>query len=124
MTSPHKRKPYFLLTAFFFLIEVLIATYFKDSFVRPIFGDYLVVILLYCIVRSLTLFSVKKAALGVLIFAYSVEVLQWIDLLKLLGLKKTLFTHLTLGSTFDWNDILAYTLGIITVLIAEKLRES
>lgn len=116
------KRYYFLFSCLFFLIEALIATLFSDSFVRPILGDYLIVILLYCLVRTFTNLTILKAAFGVLLFAYTVEVLQWIDLMHLLGLKKNLLTHLTLGSTFDWNDILAYTLGILTVLIIEKLR--
>ncbi|MCP4441381.1 MAG: DUF2809 domain-containing protein [Aureispira sp.] len=119
--SNKNKKVYILLSLLLFLIEAIIAIFFRDSFIRPIVGDYLVVILLYCMLHSISSLSFKKAALTVLIFAYAVEFLQWINILEVLGLQKSMFTHLTLGSTFDWGDMLAYTLGITTVLVVENL---
>lgn len=118
----YSRKKYLILSSILFGIEVVIALFFKDSFIRPLVGDYLVAILLYCLARTLvSSWNTNQAAIAVLLFAYLVEFLQWLNLLKLLGLKRNLFTDLLLGSTFDWGDILAYTLGIITVLILEKI---
>lgn len=112
-------KIYFLFAVLLFGIETIIAIYFKGSFVRHVLGDYLVVILIYCLVQSITSFTKQKTAIAVLLFAYCVEIIQGLDLIELLGYKRTNFTDLTLGSTFDWGDLLAYTLGIVTVLIIE-----
>lgn len=114
-------KYYFLITLLIFCIEAIIAIYCKGSFIRQVFGDYLVVVFIYCFVRSFTSFSILKTAIGTLFFAYSIEILQGINLIKLLGYQRSTFTDLTLGSTFDWGDMLAYTLGITTVLIIEYL---
>ncbi len=119
--NPHKRQ-YFLLSCLLLGVELVIAIYFKGSFVRFVLGDYLVVILLYCIVRAFSAFGVQKVAFGVLLFAYFVECLQWINILQVLGLQENSLTDWTLGSTFDWADMLAYTLGIFTVLVVEKWR--
>ena len=113
------KKVYLYLGLFIFAIEFLIALFLRDSFIRPVFGDYLVVILLYCILRAATNFSVKTSAFGVLIFSYFIECLQGLNLLETLGINRNLFTDILFGSTFDWLDLLAYTFGILTVLVME-----
>lgn len=45
-------KKYLIIALIIFTIEVLIATYLKHGFIRYTFGDYLVVILLYCFCKS------------------------------------------------------------------------
>ena len=45
-------KTYLTLAVFIFVIEVLIALYVHDNFIRPYVGDVLVVILMYCFVKS------------------------------------------------------------------------
>ncbi|MCB0704208.1 MAG: DUF2809 domain-containing protein [Saprospiraceae bacterium] len=121
-TAP--KRTYLLLSLLFFAIEVIIATYFKDSFIRPVLGDYLVVILLYCIVRTITKWGVLKAAIGVLLLAYTIEFLQLMNILNVLGIKRNLITDILLGSSFDWKDMLAYTLGVGTVLVLEKTKRN
>ena len=64
---------FFLLSILFFVIEVLIALYVKDDFVRPYVGDYLVVMLIYCAVRTFIKASPVKVAIAVLLFAYLIE---------------------------------------------------
>ena len=46
------RKTYFILSILLFIIEVLIALFAHDEFIRPYVGDLLVVVLLYCLVKS------------------------------------------------------------------------
>ncbi|MFT5385169.1 MAG: hypothetical protein ACI81W_002574, partial [Saprospiraceae bacterium] len=41
-----------MMTAFLFLIEVGIAVFIQDRIIRPYIGDLLVVILIYCFIRS------------------------------------------------------------------------
>lgn len=62
-------------------------------------------------------------AILTLLFAYTIEVLQLIDILGYLNIKKTRLTNLLLGSTFDYKDLISYTLGILTVLGVEKLKK-
>ena len=78
-------KTYFALAVLLFIIEVLIALYQHDNFVRSYGGDFLVVILLYCFIKSFIVKPVIKTAIAVLIFAYSVEISQYFHLIKLLG---------------------------------------
>ena len=112
---------YFGLAVLLFIVEVVIAVYINDTFVRPYFGDFLVVILLYCFVKSFCKAPVKAVALSVLLFAYMVEVLQYFKFVKHLGLEKSKLANVILGNSFAWNDLLAYTLGVLFVLLIEKM---
>jgi hypothetical protein len=116
----------FLLFAIILLvIEVLIALYVYDSFVRPYVGDYLVVILVYCFVKAFIKVSPLKTAIGVLLFAYLVEFLQYFKFLEMIGLENNKLAKIILGHGFEWIDLVAYTLGIATVLLLSKnVREN
>ena len=111
---------FFLLTILFFVTEVLIALYVKDNFVRPYVGDYLVVMLIYCAVRTFIKANPVKIALAVLLFAYLVEVLQYFRIVDRLGLSGNLVAKTVIGYGFEWCDMLAYTLGVLTILLVEK----
>ncbi|MEI6950803.1 DUF2809 domain-containing protein [Paraflavisolibacter sp. H34] len=113
---------FFFLAAVLFVVEVLIALFVRDHFIRPYVGDYLVVILIYCAVRTFLNASALKVAIGVLLFAYCVEVLQYYHLVERLGLSGNKIAKTVIGYGFEWLDLLAYTLGIATVLLAERLR--
>lgn len=77
---------HFLLTLIIFIVEILIAVFVHDALVRPYVGDYLVVILLYCVVRTVIKAAVIKIAAGVLLFSYLVETLQYFQIINRLGL--------------------------------------
>lgn len=111
---------YFVIAVFLFLLEVLIAVYLHDEIIRPYIGDLLVVILLYCFIKSFVNISVMKAALLVLLFSYTIELLQYLNLIKFLGLQHSRLANIVLGNYFEWIDLVAYTLGIAIVLLIEK----
>ncbi|WP_411893717.1 DUF2809 domain-containing protein [Winogradskyella sp. A2] len=112
-------KYYLVLAHSLFLMEVAIAFIIKTGFIRYTFGDYLVVILLYAIIRGCTNLKVWVSALVVLLIAYLIEMLQLVHFLTYFNLENNPTANLILGSTFQMGDLLAYTLGILTVLIFE-----
>jgi hypothetical protein len=116
-------KSYFLAAVILFIVEVLIALYVHDQIVRPYIGDFLVVILLYSFVRAFLDANAVKVAIGVLIFAYLIEFLQYLDLIAFLGLQKSRLANVVLGNYFEWIDIVAYTLGIGAVICFESIRK-
>jgi integral membrane sensor domain MASE1 len=116
-------KKYLFLAICLFIVEVLIVLYVHDRIIRPYVGDYLVVILLFCAVRTFVDVSVLKATATVLLFSYLIEVLQYFHLVRLLGLQHNRFAQVVLGSSFEWIDLLAYTLGATTVIIVGILRK-
>jgi hypothetical protein len=111
---------YFLAALLLFFTEVFIAIYVKDSYIRPYGGDFLVVIFLYCLLKSFFKIPVKNAIIGVLLFAFLIEGLQYLELVKLLGLQHNQIASVILGSHFEWLDILIYSLGGLVVFLVEK----
>ncbi|GAA0542721.1 uncharacterized protein DUF2809 [Chitinophaga japonensis] len=115
-------NPWYIgLTILLFLIEVLIARYVHDAFIRPYAGDFLVVILMYCFICSFVQAPVVPVALAVLAFSYLVETLQYFNLVKRLGLEHSRIANIVIGNHFSWADILAYTLGAGFIMLAAQL---
>ena len=113
-------QKYFYLTVLLFLIEVFIAVFIDDQFIRPFIGDVLVVILIYCFVKSFWKVRANVAAISVFGFACAIEGLQYLNLVDRIGLRQNRILATILGTTFDWKDVLAYALGTVIVLVCEK----
>jgi len=113
-------RKYFILATLLFITEVLIALYLHDSIIRPYGGDFLVVILIYCFVKSFVNTPVLPTAIAVLLFSYMIEALQYIHIVDRLGLQNSKLASTIIGTSFAWTDIFAYTLGISAVLYIEK----
>ena len=112
----HFNLRYFCLTILIFLIEVCIAVFFNDQFIRPFIGDVLVVILIYCFVRAFWKVRVDRAIASIFIFSYTIELLQYFSLVDRLGLRNNKIASTIVGTTFDWKDLLAYAIGCGIVL--------
>jgi hypothetical protein len=112
---------YFCLTIALFAVEICIALFVKDSFVRPFVGDALVVVLIYCFCRTFFDVDPRKAALGVLLLACVIEILQYFDYAARLGLADNRLAATILGRTFEWKDFMAYFAGFLSILLAERI---
>lgn len=117
-------KAYFVLFLLLFITEVLIALFMHDKFIRPYAGDLLVVIMVYCFVMTWLRAPVRTVAAAVLLFAVTVEILQYFDLVRRLGLQHSRLANIVIGNHFEWTDIVAYTLGILLVVWVEYQRHS
>ena len=115
---------YFALALLILVVEILIAIYVHDSFIRPYIGDLLVVIFIYCFLKSFVSLSTSKAALYVLLFSYFVVTLQYFRIVQYLGFQRNDLARIIIGTSFDWKDILMYTIGIVTVVIIESVFSS
>jgi hypothetical protein len=103
----------------FFVIEIGIALYVQDKFIRPFFGDYLVVFLIYCFVLSFIKTNKIKIAFIVLIFSFGVEFLQYLNLITILGLQNSKFAAAIIGTSFAIEDLVCYFIGFLSILIIE-----
>jgi hypothetical protein len=110
----------FIVFIVLFFIEVSIALYIKQGFIRAIFGDFLVVIMIYFFIKSFVRIKSIYIAITVLFIAYLVEFLQFIDILSIVNYKENAVINLILGTTFSIQDIIAYTLGVATVIFLEN----
>ncbi|MGL5821079.1 MAG: DUF2809 domain-containing protein, partial [Sarcina sp.] len=59
-------------------IEVFIALFVKDNFIRPYVGDILVVVVLYVFIKSF-ISKVKNLPIYIFLFAFFIEILQYFD---------------------------------------------
>ncbi|GAA4959509.1 DUF2809 domain-containing protein [Algibacter aquimarinus] len=112
-------KNYFAFSVVLLIAEVLIAVYLKTGFIRHTFGDYLVVILLFCLIKSFTNTNSFVIAIGVLCFSFLIEFLQLVNIIQLLNFQNNHLIKIILGTTFQITDLVAYTVGIITIIIFE-----
>lgn len=110
----------FLIFIIIFFIEVLIAKFVDDAFIRPYGGDILVVILIYYFVKSFVQVKPFYLLLGVLLFAYMVEVGQYFRMVEVLGLQDYKVMRIVLGTSFSWIDILCYTVGAIICYLIDR----
>ena len=113
-----KRLTYLLAFSLLLIVEICIALFVRDHFVRPYVGDVLVTVLLCCLCRAV--FPRLAPALPVFLFASAVESLQALHLTEMLGLEDTAL-GIILGATFDWKDILCYGLGCLLFAGTERL---
>lgn len=113
-------KNYFGVAILIFFIEILIALYVNDSIVRPYFGDVLVVILMYCFLKSFLQLSVLTVSIAVLLFSFTIEFLQYLNIVATLALEKSKIARTVIGTSFSWIDLLTYIIGITIVLGVEK----
>jgi len=116
------RVRYFLTSLLLLGVEIFIGAYMHDPVIRPYGGDFLVVILLYCLVRSFWDVRIVAAAVGVLLFSYLIEAGQYFGLADRLGFRGNSLMRVILGNYFTWTDIMAYTLGIVSVLWVERVK--
>lgn len=114
-----KKIHYILLTVILLITEIIIALYVHDNFIRPVFGDYLIVFLVYTGIKSVINLKPITAIIITMLFAYFVEIMQYVHIVEKLGYTHNLATRLFLGSSFSWEDMLAYTLGGLTIFYVE-----
>ena len=109
--SWNKRTAYLLATVLIFILELFIALFVRDAFIRPYVGDMLVVVLIYTFLRIIFPERPRLLPLYVFLFAAGVEALQGIRIVELLGLQDNRFFSVLIGTTFDWKDIVCYGVG-------------
>lgn len=112
---------YALASLIIFGIEILIALYVDDKFIRPFGGDILVVILIACIVRIIKPVGIPLLSLWVFIFSVAVETAQYFDVVNLLGLGHIPFFVVIIGTSFSFIDILCYAAGCAIFFISDIL---
>ena len=102
-------------------IEVCIALFISDSFIRPYVGDMLVTLLLCCLCRVFIPSKLRLLPLYVFAFAACVEIGQYFDLVALLGLADNRFLSVLMGRTFSWIDLLCYAVGCVAAFLLDQI---
>ena len=114
---------YVLAAGLVFAIEVLIALFVRDGFVRPYLGDVLAVVLVYLGLRAVTRLGIVPAVAATLAFAVVIELGQLLGLIDALGLRGNRLAHVVLGGSFDPKDLACYAAGGLVIVAVEALRK-
>lgn len=122
MSIRKKRLAYFIAMVLLFGIEVLIALFVHDNFIRPYVGDVLVVVLIYTFVQIFFPEKIRLLPLYIFLFAAGVEVLQYFKIAEVLGLSDNRILSVVIGSVFDWKDIVCYGVGCVLLGVYEWWR--
>lgn len=119
------RKTYLVFILITILIGLISRSEIFSGWINSHLGDYLYALLFFLIFGFIFRKSKSyKILLISLIFCYAIEFLQlyqadWINFIR-----NYKVSRLILGNSFQWNDILSYTLGGTTGYILEILAYS
>ena len=113
----------FCIFLLIFVIEVIIALFVKDSIIRPYGGDVLVVIMMYYFVKAFIKARPVYIAISVLLFAYFIEIGQYLNLVEVLSLQDNKVMRIVIGSSFSWGDMIAYTIGAAICYFIDRKQQ-
>lgn len=116
-----KRLIYIILTIILLTVEVLIALFIHDNFIRPYLGDVLVVMAIYTFIRIFIPERVGMLPSYILCFAVLVELMQYFRIVEMLGLQENRFFSVLIGSVFDIKDIICYAVGCTLIVIGQMI---
>jgi len=119
-----RRGVYLVAAIVLFAIEVFIALFVRDDFIRPYVGDVLAIGLVYAALRALTPLSFPQALVVTLAIALVIELAQALGLLGALGLADNELVRIVLGGMFDWHDLAAYAAGGVIIAAIEHSRRA
>ncbi|MFT3723781.1 MAG: DUF2809 domain-containing protein [Hyphomonadaceae bacterium] len=115
------RRIYAVCALGLFVIEVLIALFVRDTFVRPYVGDALAVAFVYCGLRAVTPLRLWSALAISYAIACAVETAQYLHVLDHIGLANNAIARTILGYGFELADFFAYAAGAAGVLVVEAV---
>lgn len=113
------RVIYGVLFVVILIVEILIALFVHDNFIRPYIGDMLVTVLICSFVRFFIPEKIKVLPILVFLFSTLVEIGQYFDFVKLLGLDDNPFISTLLGRTFSVADLICYAMGCILFAVVD-----
>lgn len=116
-----KRLIFLALFVFLFFVEVLIALYMHDDFIRPYVGDMIVTMVVWSFARIIFPEKFRLMSLYVMIFAILVEVGQYFNYVDILGITNPILVTM-MGTSFAWADIACYAVGCVVAAIVDFVK--
>ena len=111
------RKNYFITILLVLILGILSR---KISGIPLLIGDVLYAVLIYFGMRFLFIhLKTHKTFLVSLLFCFSIEVLQLVQIGWLIAIRKTTLGHYILGEGFLWSDLLCYVIGTLIAFIID-----
>lgn len=112
------------LTVLLFITEIIIGMY-ASGWIRAYFGDVLVVILIYTMIRTVSPDKPKYGIvlpLGILIFSFIVEFLQLWGIADRLHITNKLM-RIIIGTGFSTIDLICYATGTLPCFVIEYIMK-
>lgn len=113
-----KRLLFLAVFIFLFIVEVLIALYVHDNFVRPYVGDMIVTALVWSFARIVFPQKFRLMSIYVMIFATLIEVGQYFNYVDVLGITNPVLVTM-MGTSFAWADIACYAVGCVVAAVSD-----
>ena len=111
------RLNYFILILFVLILGILSR---KISNIPLFIGDVLYAVLIYFGLRFLFIhLKTHKTFLLSLLFCFSIEILQLVQIDWLIAIRKTTLGHYILGEGFLWSDLLCYIIGTLLAFLID-----
>jgi hypothetical protein len=107
--------------ALFIVLALLATVGARWGWLRSFFGDVLAVVWVYFVFKTFIAARVRPLASAALGVGYAVELGQFLASAWHLHIPNRAL-RIVLGSTADWWDVVAYTIGFAAVLALEALR--
>jgi len=109
---------YYFLALFTTLILGILSR--KISEIPLFIGDVLYAVLIYFGLRFLFIhLKTHKTFLLSLLFCFSIEILQLVQIDWLIAIRKTTLGHYILGEGFLWSDLLCYIIGSLAAFLID-----
>jgi Protein of unknown function (DUF2809) len=105
------RSIYFIAAVIILMIEIAIALGIGGAFIRGSVGDILVIVLIYCLLRTFPIFPPITAAITAVATGFLDEALQYINISERLRLQAGSILYIIIGNTFSPHDLLMYLMG-------------
>lgn len=103
------------------LIEIAIAIgAIGGTFIRESVGDLLVIMLIYFFLRAAFNLATGPAAALALATGVMAELLQYVHVAELLGLKQGSLLYILIGNTYSSLDLLMYLLGALLAFVIDQ----
>ena len=112
---------YFAVAIALLAIELLIALFAHDDWVRPLLGDTLAIVWLYAVLKSVWPLPPVRTALALLAGCCALEVAQYFRIVELLGLQHIAAARVIIGTHYDPRDFIAYAAGALAIASSTRL---
>ena len=114
-----KRLTYFILVL---IVMTLGISSRKINGIPLLIGDVLYAVLIYFGLRFLFIhLKTYKTFILSLVFCFTIEILQLVQIDWLITIRKTTLGHYILGEGFLWLDLICYTIGSLIAFLIDKL---
>ena len=112
---------YAVLFVLLMLIEIYIAAFVTNVFVRSHLGDVFITLLICFFVQAVIPKKINFLSIWVFLFALAVEIGQYFDVVKLLGLDDYKLISVWFGRCYSFYDVICYAVGCLIFVVVDFL---